>query len=101
MDANHERNIEALLSGAGCNVPRAEDSHCDFHLEKEDNDNWRISAISERAHEWLKADLCSPLSQGLCDSFVVDMLGADRFLKKLRSMGFSTEFVGIGGMDKY
>lgn len=101
MDPKNERNIEAMLAAAGCPAPPDDSGHCDFHLEKATSDTWRITPVSDRARTWLKADLCSPLSQSLCDSIVVDTLGTDRFLKTLRSIGFSTEFVSTGGMDRF
>lgn len=93
------RTDQALLMAAG--IPVHQESICDFRLDRTSNHDWRITALSLRAREWVHQELCGPLCQCLNDSIVVDVLSADRFLKQIHDQGFRTEFVGIGGMDSF
>ncbi len=99
MTMNCTRTGEALLAGAGYPLPQREDS--DFRLDRTDSDEWEITVVSSRARAWVHEELCNPLCQCLRDSFKVDVLGADRFLKQVHALGFRTEFVGTGGKDLF
>lgn len=101
MTSDTSRNSEALLAGAGYPPPSPAESTGDFQLDRSSNDSWRITAMSERARQWIKREFCGPLRQCLNDSFVVDMLSADRFLKQAHAMGFRTEYIGPHGKDLY
>ncbi|RKD35543.1 MULTISPECIES: hypothetical protein [unclassified Rhizobium] len=99
MQHDPTRIEEALLAGAGYCVSR--NQNCDFRLDHVDHDEWEIAVLSGRAHAWIRSELSAPLAQCLGDSFKVDILGADRFLKRARALGFQTEFVGGGGKDRF
>ncbi|MGO4118584.1 hypothetical protein [Rhizobium ruizarguesonis] len=99
MNAIHTRTGEALLAAAGSPPPHHSD--CDFRLDRSTDDEWRIVILSARARAWVHEQFCGPLCQCLGDSIAVDMLSADRFLKKAHDQGFRTEFVGRSGKDLY
>ncbi|AYG63877.1 hypothetical protein CCGE525_33625 (plasmid) [Rhizobium jaguaris] len=99
MNATYTRTGEALLAGAGYSVPHHQG--CDFRLGHTANNEWQITVLSPRAQAWVSNELCSPLGQCLSDSFKVDILSADQFLKEARALGFRTEFVGRSGRDLF
>lgn len=95
IDLENSRTSEALLAGAGC--PDRHD--CDFTLDRTTVDQWQISIRSPRADAWVREELCQPFGYCLGGSIIVDVLSADRFIKRARGQGFRTEFVGPGGKD--
>jgi len=99
MSATYTRTGEALLAGAGYPLPHHQD--CDFRLDQTANNEWQITVLSPSAHAWVHKELCGPLGQCLSDSFKVDILSADQFLKEARALGFRTEFVGRSGKDLF
>ncbi|WP_047462129.1 hypothetical protein [Rhizobium rhizogenes] len=99
MSMDCTRTSEALLAGAGCPLPHHQ--NCDFRLDRADSNKWEITVLSLRAQAWVRDELCYPLGQSLGDSFKVDILSADQFLKQAQALGFRTEFVGTGGKDLF
>ncbi len=99
MSTDCTRTDEALLAGAGYPLPHHQ--NCDFRLDRADSNEWEITVLSPSAQAWIRDELCYPLGQCLSDSFKVDILSADRFLKQARALGFRTEFVGRGGKDLF
>ena len=100
MRATYTRTGEALLAGAGYSLPHHH-RDCDFCLGQTANNEWQITVLSPSARAWVHNELCSPLGQCLSDSFKVDILSADQFLKEARALGFRTEFVGSSGKDLF
>lgn len=73
----------------------------DILLERADDDHWVVTMISLRALDWARRELCCPLRLCFAGSMRLDMMSADRLLKQARAQGFSTKFVGLGGMDVF
>lgn len=93
------RTAEALLAGAGCaDVLRG---GVDFRLERTSNDDWQITAVSPRAHDWMRDELCCPFAQCFNDVIRADALSANSFVKDAHERGFRTEFVGRSGTDLF
>lgn len=97
IDLDTSRIREASLGGAGYPVPHHHD--CDFALVRTTVDQWEISIRSPRADAWVREELCLPFGNCLGGSIIVDVLSANRFIKRAYAQGFRTQFVGSGGKD--
>jgi hypothetical protein len=99
MSMDCTRTGEALLAGAGCPPPYHQ--NCNFRLDRAGSNEWEITVLSPSAQAWVRDEICYPLGQSLGDSFRVDILSADQFLKQAQARGFRSEFVGTGGKDLF
>lgn len=93
------RTAEALLAGAGNN--HRVSCSVDFRLERANNDDWEIIAVSQRARAWMRDELCCPFAQSFNDVIRADALSANSFVKEVHEKGFRTEFVGRNGKDLF
>ncbi|KEA03437.1 hypothetical protein G6L94_20945 [Agrobacterium rhizogenes] len=99
MSMDCTRTGEALLAGAGCPPPYHQ--NCDFRLDRAGSNEWEITVLSPSAQAWVRDEICYPLGQSLGDSFRVDILSANQFMKQAQARGFRSEFVGTGGKDLF
>jgi hypothetical protein len=99
MSMDCTRTGEALLAGAGCPPPYHQ--NCNFRLDRAGSNEWEITVLSPSAQAWVRDEICYPLGQSLGDSFRVDILSANQFMKQAQARGFRSEFVGTGGKDLF
>ena len=100
MDTTVTRTSEAPVTTVR-NYLRRRQGGCDFRLDQTINNRWQIAVLSPDARAWVREELCGPLAQCLSESFTVDILSADQFLKEARALGFRTEFIGKSGKDLF
>ncbi|MFS8116116.1 hypothetical protein QD460_30780 [Rhizobium jaguaris] len=93
------RTQEALLAGAGYRAPQ--DIEAEFRIDRWRSDQWKITVLSPRAHQWVHDEFCCALGQDLGDDMLVDILSANRFLKEAHAKGLRTEFVSRSGKDLF
>ncbi|THK36318.1 hypothetical protein EHS39_20150 [Ensifer sp. MPMI2T] len=75
---------------ANWNNPTTPDA--DFRVERQEERSWRVSLLSTRASYWFEANF--GVGSAGANVLETNLAGANAFIRKARSDGFRTEYVG-------
>ncbi|NRP75644.1 hypothetical protein ILFOPFJJ_06567 [Ensifer psoraleae] len=80
-------------SGRQCGIATPRSEVADFRVQRAADLLWEISALSDRAVRWLRANY-QPVSPLGADVIRTDLIGANRFMRNAQTQGYRTEYVG-------
>lgn len=67
-------------------------SDADFRVERKEAQNWRICLLSARASHWFEANFAGGSQNARI--LETNLAGANAFIRKARTHGFRTEYIG-------